>query len=400
MIIRGMVFKRASVWPGNFKADPTSHETISHSTHPKSTDLMKQQILHLFFWPLLVLSSLLHAQDDANLRETYVLRANDTVKLSVYEEPELATEVTILKTGQAVFPLIETLEIAGLTLTEASEEIRKRYAKDYIRHPKVTLTVTEYTTEFASVIGQVTKPGKVPIPDIGSLGVGSALASVGGITEMADPKNIQLVTVAGATRTLTLEAIQGDAGQIVMKSGDKLVIHESPYARSVVSVLGEVKNPGSFPIPKSGKMDLASALATAGGLSTFADANAIKVISSDGRLASYSNQSIQHGSAGKTALKGGDRVVVSKSPFANTSVTILGQVARPGAIAFPLDGRLDLMTAVAMAGGFTELANLKKVSVTRNGTPTVLDVRDSGQMGRGGFKLKPNDIVKVEERWW
>ena len=53
-----------------------------------------------------------------------------------------------------------------------------------------------------------------------------------------------------------------------------------------------------------------------------------------------------------------------------------------------------------MAGGFTELANLKKVSVTRNGSRTMFDLRDSAQNGKGSFMLKPNDIIKVEERWF
>ena len=53
----------------------------------------------------LLIGSSLHlvAQDEgaanANLRETYVLRPNDVVELSVYEEPDLAKIATILKTG-------------------------------------------------------------------------------------------------------------------------------------------------------------------------------------------------------------------------------------------------------------------------------------------------------------
>ena len=83
---------------------------------------MKRQFPALLLWPLLVISSLLFGETNPNLREDYVLRANDTVKLSVYEELDLASEVTILKTGQASFPLIDVVEIAGMTLTESSEE--------------------------------------------------------------------------------------------------------------------------------------------------------------------------------------------------------------------------------------------------------------------------------------
>ena len=363
-------------------------------------------IKKISYFPLLlgslIVPHLLPAQEEAeaqpDLRESYILRANDIVKLSVYEELELDSDVTILKSGEAVFPLIDSVIIGGLSLTEASTEILGRYAK-YIRYPKITLTVSEYATEFASVIGQVTKPGQVPIPQAGDLDVGSALASVGGITEMADPSNIQLIKASGKVQILSHDSIQGVAGRIVMKSGDKLIVNENLFARSSVSVIGFVKNPDTYPIPKSGKMDLASALATAGGLGPEADILKISV-TSNGVASSFSYKDIQFGSAGRLPLKGGDRVVVPKSPFVNTTVTILGQVKNSGAIAFPLSGDFDLLTAIAMAGGFTEVANQKKVSVTRGQNKTVYDLNKLAEKGSAAIKLQPNDVISIAERWF
>ena len=359
---------------------------------------MKHLQLLLSF--LCLLPSALTAQAAANLRETYVLRANDTVRLSVYEEPELATEVTILKTGQASFPLIGTLEIEGLSLTEASDQIRARYAADYIRTPMVTLTVVEYATEYVSVIGQVSQPGKVPIPQVGQLDLGSALASAGGITDSADPKNLQWISAAGESRVFALTEIQGESGGIVMTAGDKLVVHESVFARSEFSVLGEVSKPGSYPIPKSGKMDLSSALAMAGGLNEFADASAIKLVKATGQTSEHSFKLIQTGPAGELAVIGGDRVIVNKSPFVNTTVTVLGEVKSPGRIALPIDGKLNLMSAIAMAGGFTDLANLKKVTLSRNGISKEYDVRKIGKNGNDSIPLLPNDTITVDESWF
>ena len=364
-------------------------------------------IKKISYFPLLlgslIVPHLLQAQEEAeaqpDLRESYILRANDIVKLSVYEELELDSDVTILKTGEAVFPLIDSVTIGGLSLTEASAEILQRYAK-YIRYPKITLTVAKYATEFASVIGQVTKPGEVPIPQTGDLDVGSALASAGGITEMADPKNIQLIKASGEVQILSHDSIQGVAGRIVMKSGDKLIVNESLFARSSVSVIGFVNNPATYPIPKSGRMDLASALATAGGLGPQADILKINVITSNGVTRSFSYKDIQFGSAGRVPLKGGDRVVVPKSPFVNTTVTILGQVKNSGAIAFPLSGDFDLMTAIAMAGGFTEVANQRKVSVTRGQNKTVYDLKKLAESGSAAIKLQPNDVISIAERWF
>ncbi|MCX8240369.1 MAG: SLBB domain-containing protein [Akkermansiaceae bacterium] len=350
---------------------------------------------------LLIFPHLLQAETKSDLRASYILRPDDVVKMSVYEEKDLDSLVTILKAGQATFPLIGSLEIGGLSLNEASEEIRKRYAADYIRYPKVTLTVTEYATEFVSVIGQVKQPGNgtVPIPQVGFLDVGAALATVGGISETADPENIHLVTEDGTTRVLTYASIQGDLGRLKMNSGDKLIVNENEFARATVEVIGDVKKPGRYPVNKTGQMSLVSALATAGGLGPEADVLKIDVIIS-GKTTSYSYKEIQTGAAGRVVVKGGDSVRVPQSPFYNTTITILGEVKNAGAIALPLDGKLDLMKAIAMAGGFTELADLKKVSVTRGQRKTVYDVRKLGEKGRAAIELKPNDVVNVSQRWF
>jgi len=356
-------------------------------------------LLLLFFLLVPWSPAIAQESESVNLRESYTLRPNDLVALSVYEEPDLSTSVTIQRTGRASFPLIGSVQIGGLGLEKAASQIKDLYAAKYIRNPQVTLTVTAYATDFVHVIGQVKQPGPVPIPPLGNLDLGAALATAGGITETADPENIQLITADGASRVLTLVGIQGEAGRFVLKSGDRLIVNESPFARAAVTVIGEVKKPGPVAIPPSGNLDLASALATAGGLGPEADTSRIKVISTSGKTSSYAYQAIQSGTAGRMALGRGDRVVVPKSPFVNTTVTILGQVKNPGAIALPIDGRLDLMTAIAMAGGFTDLANKKKVSVIRLGRKTILDINKLSELP-GPIMLAPNDIVSVGERFF
>jgi len=246
--------------------------------------------------------------------DSYILRPNDLVRLSVYEEPDLDREVRILKTGQASFPLVGSVEIGGISVNAATEKIRALYAKDYLVDPQVTLTVDEYATDFVSVIGQVKTPGQIPIPQTGGLDIGSALATAGGITENADAKNIQIVRAGGATTSLTLEAIQGGAGRGKLHSGDRIIVNESRFVRSFV--------------------------------------------------------------------------------------TILGQIGKPGAVPLPVDGKLDLVTAVAMAGGLTELANPKKVTVNRKGRVTMVDFRELSQKGGESFPLQPGDIVSVAERFF
>lgn len=257
---------------------------------------------------VVLLSALVFGAEDA----TYTLRPNDTISLAVYEEPDLSLQVKILKTGQASFPLIGSVEVGGLTVASAAARIRSLYAKDYLVDPKLTLTVDEYATEF-------------------------------------------------------------------------------------VSVIGAVKMPGQIPIPVSGNLDLASAMATAGGLDDNADVNGIQLVKSTGSVSNYSKSSIE-GAAGRIKLSAGDRIIVNQSAFVGKTITILGQVSKPGPLTFPLNGRLDLVKAVALAGGLTELANPKKVSINRRGTVIVKDFKEISQRGDQPFFLQPDDVVTVAER--
>ena len=241
----------------------------------------------------------------------YQLKPNDVVRLAVFEEPDLATQTRILKTGEAVFPLIGTVKIAGLSLEEATERVRLLYAEDYLVDPKVTLSVDEYATDYISIVGAVNRPGQIPIPS-------------------------------------------------------------------------------------SGRLDLASALATAGGLAPNADPNRITLIRAKGGRSVYSEKQIRNN--GGIPLRSGDRIVVAESRFIKATVIVRGQIRRPGPVQFPLDGNLDLLTAVSMAGGFTDLANPKKVRVTSGGRTTLVDMRPGTEHSTKNFFLHPGDIVSVPER--
>ncbi len=253
----------------------------------------------------------LAAEPEGEPDSSYVLKANDVVKISVFEEPELSVQTRILQTGEGVFPLIGAVKIGGLPIRSATERIRSLYAADYLVDPKVTLTVDEYGLLF-------------------------------------------------------------------------------------VSVLGAVANPGQIQIPQSGKLDISAAIATAGGVSATADISRISLVRADGSTAEFALTGIEKGV--RIQLGPGDRVIVGESRYVNKTVTFVGEVRNRGPVAFPVDGKLDLVSAIARAGGFTELANPKKVSVNRGGRVTVLDVKEMSSRGDTPFRLEPDDIITVPER--
>ncbi len=106
------------------------------------------------------------------------------------------------------------------------------------------------------------------------------------------------------------------------------------------------------------------------------------------------------------------RVGISLLGYARRRFTVLGQVNRPGAYDMPEDaaarGGMDLLEAIAMAGGYTAKAQPGKITVVRRrpggaGPPEVLKV-DAKRLARGqndgrtgGFLVQPGDSLTVAE---
>lgn len=80
--------------------------------------------------------------------------------------------------------------------------------------------------------------------------------------------------------------------------------------------------------------------------------------------------------------------------------TILGEVKKPGNLEMPDGEKLDIVRAIAMADGFTGLANKKSVTVNRKGEPKPfsVDVQSLIQDPKAKpFEVKPGDVISVRQ---
>ena len=93
-------------------------------------------------------------------------------------------------------------------------------------------------------------------------------------------------------------------------------------------------------------------------------------------------------------------VAYSRQPF-----NILGQVGKPGGYTMPEEDSLDLLSAIAMAGGFTRLADQGHVAVRRHveGKDQTITV-DAKKLAKGSkaehFMVLPYDTITVPERFF
>jgi polysaccharide export outer membrane protein len=89
--------------------------------------------------------------------------------------------------------------------------------------------------------------------------------------------------------------------------------------------------------------------------------------------------------------------------FAERRFAVLGQVQHPGNFDFPQNESMNLLEAVAIAGGYTRLGAPSKVSVRRleNGSPKIHNL-DAAEMSKDPakkpFEILPDDIITVGER--
>ena len=170
-----------------------------------------------------------HSQSDS-----YVLRSNDLIRITVFQEDDLLTETRISKSGYITFPLLGPVLLRDKTIAEATAEIRARLDKDYIINPQVTLNVLEYAQQWVTVLGEVQKPGQVEIPPEGGLDLLGAVALAGGYTRIADPSHIIVRRVVdGRDVVLKVDAKRlardVQVPQFIVEPGDRISVGESVW---------------------------------------------------------------------------------------------------------------------------------------------------------------------------
>jgi polysaccharide export outer membrane protein len=112
----------------------------------------------------------------------YHLGTGDHVRIITYDESQLTNIFAVAADGTIAFPLLGTVQAAGLTPSELAENIAGALKKGgYIAAPSVSAQVTEYRP--ISVLGEVNHPGQYSYqPGMTML---DAVALAGGFTYRA-----------------------------------------------------------------------------------------------------------------------------------------------------------------------------------------------------------------------
>lgn len=97
------------------------------------------------------------------------------------------------------------------------------------------------------------------------------------------------------------------------------------------------------------------------------------------------------------------QVTLNVTEFAKRRFTVLGQVQRPGTYEMPAAESVNLLQAIAAAGGFTRIGNPRKITVQRSVESENRKIRlDSEAMSKEKeqlFLIRPDDVITVGEKW-
>ena len=285
------------------------------------------------------------------------------------------------------------------------------YVLGQVRNPGAIVLTTGETAGAAqteNVPGQASEqaPGQVSGQTPGQAREGSRvselISSAGGILPTASTRNIKIlrggkeIAVVDLYRILVL----GDTSQEVsirLRDGDIIFV---PPMEKTVRILGQVREPGIYEIREGDRIK--DVIIRAGGLTAKSTMGLGKIERiTDGKkeeLPFNVDYALAGDETNNIVLKNEDTIFI---PELRRLVYVLGQVNTPGTIEY-MEGR-KLTEYISSAGGVKDRADLKKVTVIRQGkdksdviTVNYEDIVNKGKSNLD-IEIRENDIVYVPE---
>src|ERR1035437_2386296 len=137
----------------------------------------------------------------------WVLRPNDEILMTVYQEDDLKSKTIIDMDGMVMLPLLGQVKIGGLSLGQATAQIQQLYNRDYLVNPQVNLIVEKFAARRFAVLGQVQKPGSFDFPQNEPVNLLEAIAISGGYTRLGAPSKVSVRRVEnGSPKIYRLDA--------------------------------------------------------------------------------------------------------------------------------------------------------------------------------------------------
>lgn len=251
----------------------------------------------------------------------YTLYQGDLLKIEVFDHPDLTSTLRIPADGAVPFPLIgEVTGVVGRTVGSFTSEVSKRLLQGYIRQAVVTATVIEFSPRFVYVLGNVAKPGGVPLSPFIRLTAIQSIGQAGGFLEDANRGATLVIrddpSKSGAKLGLSVpvtDKIDSLVNDIELQPNDVIIVPRLDR----VYIIGHVGKPGAVNLPSQEILTVSKAVSLAGGFSQYAKQSEVQLMRAGKHVQVVDVRAILTGSSKEQdpVLGPGDTVYVPESRF-------------------------------------------------------------------------------------
>lgn len=337
------------------------------------------------------------------------LRVGTVLRIDVAGVDALSVaEVQIGSDGRVFLPFLGRVQAAGLTALQLGQALQTQLVeRGYLRAAQVDVTAKAIVGK-VYVLGRVVHPGAYSLPVGSFLRLTQVIAMAGGLYRgrqelEADHSAIRLIReIEGKRRTFRISFMDITVGgrleaDVPLQSGD--VIYVPPQQE--LFVFGSVNKPGGFALLEGSHLGTEEVLALAGGFSTTANQNELRLVRRSGRTVGTYRIPADPVKRAEVQLGAGDTLIIPTRGLRR--VFVLGAVSRQGGI--PLDEPdLTVTKALALAGGLNRIAAGNSVQLIRRGPDgqkhtypvPVADIIARGDLDQDPV-LEPGDIIWVPE---
>jgi polysaccharide export outer membrane protein len=246
--------------------------------------------------------------------------ARDVLEVRVFQDPSFNTRATVGDDGSISMPPLGKIPVAGLTLTQVEQKIKLILESRLLQKADVSVELIEAGSKPISVIGAVTKPGRIGIT--GNISLMQAITAAGGLAPGYGRTLYVLRTAAnGLTEQIAVDVddlmVNGNSDiNLPLRANDVINV---PIEQMIsIYVLGEAMKPGVVQFRSSQHPTLLQALSMAGGpTDRAANTLLLKRMATDGKMGTtqYNFRRIVSGRENDVPLKDGDTIYINASFF-------------------------------------------------------------------------------------
>lgn len=278
--------------------------------------------------------------------DDYIISNGDVLNIHIYGDRDQKSVFTVQSDGSIDLAFIGPVNIGGMKYKEAVDFLESQLQKHF-QNSSFNISMNKYTSIQVTLIGEVNNPGIYNLSSFST--VKDLLVAAKGVNDNGSIRDIIVKRNNKVVANLDFYDLlfKGqNVGRTLLKHGDVIVIKK---AETLVSIDGYVNSAAIFELKKG--ENLSKLIEYASGIKPDASKSNITVdrYSNNDKFETYK---VSLAESQKFSIQNGDKIYVYPLDFtAKSSVSIYGNIVRPGS--YRLDGEktLNALLKESLAGG-------------------------------------------------